>query len=147
MVGSRHLAMLGATLVVAVTVVGCATRETPAPAGIRPDGFPTGVFTQTFDDPDVGPIRISWVFEADGDWAEVPETTMGQTWPGGPARGHYTVDGDLLSITVEAPPFWGDHSHRWRFDGQRLMTTYEDSELPDDGWLEMLGRQPWVRAT
>ena len=131
----------------AVTIVGCAAGETPPPAGVRPDGFPTGVFAKTFDDPFFGPMRLSWVFEADGDWAEVPEATAGQSIQTGPARGHYVVEGDLLSITVDAPTFWGDHEHRWRLEGDELITTYEDSELPEDaGWFEMLDRQPWVRV-
>ena len=131
----------------AVTIVSCAAGETPPPAGVRPDGFPTGVFAKTFDDPFFGPMRLSWVFEADGDWAEVPEATAGQSIQTGPARGHYVVEGDLLSITVDAPTFWGDHEHRWRLEGDELITTYEDSELPEDaGWFEMLDRQPWVRV-
>lgn len=147
MVGGRRFATLVATLVVAVTVVACAGSDTPPPAGVRADGFPTGVFVKSFVDPDAGPVRLSWIFDADGEWAEVPEAMAGQTWPGGPARGHYTVDGDLLSITVDAPSFWGDHQHRWRLDGDRLITTYEDSEIPEDeGFFEMLDRQPWVRV-
>jgi hypothetical protein len=139
--------ILVAALVTAVTIVGCAAGETPPPAGVRPDGFPTGVFAKTFDDPFFGPMRLSWVFEADGDWAEVPEATAGQSIQTGPARGHYVVEGDLLSITVDAPTFWGDHEHRWRLEGDELITTYEDSELPEDaGWFEMLDRQPWVRV-
>ena len=130
-----------------VTIVSCAAGETPPPAGVRPDGFPTGIFAKTFDDPFFGPMRLSWVFEADGDWAEVPEATAGQSIQTGPARGHYVVEGDLLSITVDAPTFWGDHEHRWRLEGDELITTYEDSELPEDaGWFEMLDRQPWVRV-
>ena len=136
-----------AILAAVVVVVACATGDAPPPAGIRPDGFPTGVFVKSFIDPDVGPIRLAWVFDADGDWAEVPEATAGETLPGGPVRGQYTVDGDLLSITVDAPTFLGDHRHRWRLEGDRLITTYEDSELPEDaGWFAMLDRQPWVRV-
>ena len=139
--------ILVAALVTAVTIVSCAAGETPPPAGVRPDGFPTGIFAKTFDDPFFGPMRLSWVFEADGDWAEVPEATAGQSIQTGPARGHYVVEGDLLSITVDAPTFWGDHEHRWRLEGDELITTYEDSELPEDaGWFEMLDRQPWVRV-
>lgn len=147
MVDRGWFATLVATLVVAVTAVGCTTTDAPPPAGVRPDGFPTGVFVKSFVDPDAGPVRLSWIFDAEGNWAEVPEATAGQTWPGGPARGHYTVDGDLLSITVDAPAFWGDHEHRWRLDGDRLITTFEHSELPEDeGFFDMLDRQPWVRV-
>src|SRR5262245_31416587 len=97
---------------------GCAAGDTPPPAGIRPDGFPTGVFAKSFIDPELGPIRLSWVFNAEGDWAEVPEATAGQTFPGGPVRGHYRVDGDVLSIIVDQPSFFRDQvEHRWRLEG------------------------------
>ena len=56
-------------------------------------------------------------------------------------------EGSYRSITVEAPSFFGDHEHRWRLDGDQLITTYEDSELPEDAeWFAMLDRQPWVRV-
>jgi hypothetical protein len=131
-----------------VMVMGCAVGDTPPPAGVRPDGFPTGVFARSFDDPFFGPIRVSWVFDADGDWAEIMEATQGQTLHNtGPSRGHYTVDGDLLSITVDAPSFFVDHTHRWRFEGDRLITSDGRSENPDDiEWFAMLDRQPWVRV-
>lgn len=136
-----------AAVITAGIVAGCAAGDAPPPAGIRPDGFPTGVFTKSFDDPLLGPIRLAWVFDADGDWAEVPEATAGQTLRSGPARGHYTVNGELLSITVDAPSFWGDHQHRWLLDGDRLITTYEASELPEDReFFAMLDRQAWVRV-
>ena len=148
----RHRRFRAARAILAVVVIGagvaaCATADAPPSAGIRPDGFPTGVFEKTFDDPTLGPTRLAWVFDADGDWAEVPEAMAGQTWPGGPARGHYAVDGDILAITVDAPTFWGDHRHRWRLEGDRLITTFEDSELTEDAeWFAMLDRQPWVRV-
>ena len=148
MTGHRRLATaVAAALVVAITAVGCATGDAPPPAGVRPDGFPTGVFVKSFEDPELGPVRLAWVFDTEGNWAEVPEAMAGQTWPGGPARGHYTVDGDLLSITVDSPSFWADHQHRWRLEGDRLLTTFEHSDLPEDEeFFEMLDRQPWVRV-
>ena len=147
MVGRSRLAIIVAIVAIVAGVAACASVDTPPPAGVRPDGFPTGVFAKSFVDPQLGPIRVSWVFDAAGDWAEVPEATAGQTLEAGPARGHYTVDGDLLSITVEAPSFFGDHEHRWRLEGDQLITTYEDSELPEDAeWFAMLDRQPWVRV-
>ena len=143
----RRLPTALATLVVAVTVVACAVGDSPPSPGVRADGFPTGVFVKSIVDPVLGSVRLAWVFDADGDWAEVPEATAGQTLLSGPARGHFTVDGDLLSITVDAPSFWGDHEHRWRLEGDRLITTFEDSELAEDaGWFAMLDRQPWVRV-
>jgi hypothetical protein len=139
--------VLAAILAAALAVVACAAGDTPPVAGIRADGFPTGVFVKTLDDPDLGPLRLYWLFDADGDWAEVPEATAGQAMNTGPARGHYTVDGDLLSITVDAPTFWGDHEHRWRLDGDRLITSYEDSEFPEDAaFFRDLDREPWVRV-
>lgn len=147
MVRRRRLKTLAATVLVAIAVVACATGDAPPPAGVRPDGFPTGVFVKSFDDPELGPVRLSWVFDADGNWAEVPEAMAGQTWPGGPARGHYTVEGDVLSITVDSPSFWADHQHRWRLEGDRLITTFEHSDMPEDEeFFGMLDRQPWVRV-
>lgn len=134
-------------IAIVIAAAACASGDAPPPAGVRPDGFPTGVFEKSFVDPELGPIRLLWVFDAAGDWAEVPEAAAGQTIETGPARGHYTVDGDLLSITVDAPSFFGDHEHRWHLDGDTLTTTYEDSELPEDAeWFAMLDRRPWVRV-
>jgi hypothetical protein len=145
--GRSRLAVIVAIGVIAVAAAACAAGDTPPPAGVRPDGFPTGVFAKSFIDPELGRVRLSWVFDAAGDWAEVPQATGGQTLETGPSRGHYTVDGDLLSITVDAPSFYGDHQHRWRLEGDELITTFEDSELPEDaGWFAMLDRQPWVRV-
>jgi hypothetical protein len=137
-----------AVLTALVSAAACgASGDRPPGAGVRPDGFPTGVFVKSIVDPVLGPVRLAWVFDADGDWAEVPDATAGQTLLSGPARGHYTVNGDLLSISVAAPSFWGDHEHRWRLEGDRLITTFVDSDIADDaGWFEMLDRQPWVRV-
>lgn len=147
MVGRSRLAVIVMILAGVVAATACEAGDSPPPAGVRPDGFPTGVFAKSFIDPELGPIRLSWVFDAAGDWAEVPEATDGQTIQTGPSRGHYTVAGDLLSITVDAPSFFGDHEHRWRLEGNELITTYEDSELPEDAeWFAMLDRQPWVRV-
>ena len=145
----RHLRRIPALILAStLAVTGClGTTATPPPAGTRPDGFPTGVFSKTFVDPFLGSVRLSWTFEPDGDWAEVPEATAGQTLQTGPARGRYVVDGDLLTIEVDAPSFWGWHRHRWRLDGDRLITSYDDSELPEDAeFFAMLDRQPWVRV-
>jgi hypothetical protein len=144
----RRSLPLALVLTAVLAAGGCATGDAPPPAGVRPDGFPTGVFVKSFVDPDLGPLRLYWIFDADGDWAEVPEATAGQTISNtGPARGHYRVDGDLVSITLEAPPFWGDHEHRWRLEGDRLITTYEDSEFPEDAdFFRMLDGRPWVRV-
>jgi hypothetical protein len=145
--GQRRLP--AAILASALAVAGClGTGATPPPADVRPDGFPTGVFTKSFVDPGLGSVRLSWVFEPDGDWAEVPEATAGQTLLTGPARGRYVVDGELVTIEVDAPPFWvGWHRHRWRLDGDRLVTTYDDSTNPEDAdFFAMLDREPWVRA-
>jgi hypothetical protein len=147
MVGRSRLAVMVTIAALVIGAGACAPGDAPPAAGVRPDGFPTGVFTKSFVDPELGPIRLAWVFDQAGNWAEVPEATAGQTIETGPARGHYTVDGDLLSITVDAPSFFGDHEHRWRLDGDELITTYEDSELPEDeAWFAMLDRQPWVRV-
>jgi hypothetical protein len=140
--------VLAAMLIAALAAAACSGPGSAPPAtGVRPDGFPTGVFTKLFVDPFMGPMRLSWVFEPDGDWAEVPEATAGQTIPTGPARGRYVVEGELVTLEVDQPSFWGWTRHRWRLEGDRLVTTYESSELPEDaGWFEMLDAQPWVRV-
>jgi hypothetical protein len=148
--GMRLQRYLSAVLLVSVMgVVACGDAgATPPPAGVRPDGFPTGVFAKSFVGPGLGPVRLSWVFESDGDWAEVPEATAGQTLQTGPARGRYIVDGELVTIEVDAPPAWvGWHRHRWRLDGDRLVTTYDSSTNPEDAeFFAMLDRQPWIRV-
>jgi len=147
MLHPRRLPILGTIVAVVLVATGCAVGDRPPAAGVRPDGFPTGVFEKTFDDPEFGPMRLSWVFDADGDWAEVPEATSGQRIDTGPARGHYTEDGDLLSITVDSPPAWSDHQHRWQLEGDRLVTTFEGSDDPGDAeFFALLDRQPWVRV-
>jgi hypothetical protein len=147
MVGRSRIAMLVTVLAVVVMVSGCALGDAPPPAGVRPDGFPTGVFEKTYVDPDFGPMRLSWVFAANGDWAEVPEATAGQTTDTGPARGHYAVEGDLLSITVDTPPSWSDTQHHWKLEGDRLITTFEHSDDPVDAdFFASLDRQPWGRV-
>jgi hypothetical protein len=146
MVGRDRLAILVTSLAFVIGVSACAVGDAPPPAGIRPDGFPTGVFEKTYDDPELGPLRLSWVFATNGDWAEVPEATAGQTIETGPLRGHYTVDGDLLSIRVEVP-FSFTHEHHWELAGDRLITGYEHSDLAGDAdFFAMLDRQPWVRV-
>lgn len=135
-------------LAVAIAMAGCVrSAATPPPSGVGPGGFPTGVWTKSYVDPFLGPMRLSWVFETDGDWAEVPEATAGQTFPTGPARGRYIVDGDLVTLEVDSPVFWGWTKHRWRLDGGRLVTTYDDSELAQDREIfALLDRQPWLRV-
>jgi hypothetical protein len=140
--------LIAAAVAVLLFAAACARAgDSPPAAGVRPDGFPTGVFSKSFDDPDVGPMRLSWVFDPSGAWAEVPEAMGGQAFPSGPARGHYAVEGDLVTVDVDFPTFWGWTRHRWRLDGDRLITTFDDSEDPGDaGFFEMLDAQPWVRV-
>ena len=145
-VGRRTLA---AVVVLVIAVSACtATGSRPPAAGVRPDGFPTGVFAKTFTDQLLGPMRLSWVFDADGDWAEVPEALAGQSFPTGPARGHYRVAGDLVTIETDWPSFWrGWTRSHWRLDGDRLITSYDDSEFPvDTEFVQMLDALPWARV-
>ena len=137
-----------AVVVVAWVAAACVDGgATPPPAGVRPDGFPTGVFAKEFDDDTLGPMRLSWVFAADGNWAEVPEATAGQSMNTGPARGRYVVDGDLVTLEVDRPTFWGWTRHTWRFEGDRLITTYDSSELPfDEAFFATIDDLPWVRV-
>jgi hypothetical protein len=144
-VGRRTLT----AIVVVIAVSACTTAGSrPPPAGVRPDGFPTGVFAKTFNDQVLGPMRLSWVFDADGNWAEVPEALAGQSFNTGPARGHYSVAGDLVTIQTDWPSFWAGwtRSH-WTLDGDRLITRYDDSEFPaDTEFQQMLDAMPWVRV-
>ena len=146
----RALPLAAAALAAVLLALGCAgTRPTPLAAGVRPDGFPTGVFSKSFEDPELGPVRLSWIFDPSGAWAEVPEALDGQAFPAGPARGTYVVDGDLVTIDVDLPTFWAQRwtRHHWRLDGDRLITTLDDAQDPEDvGFFEMLDAQPWVRV-
>jgi len=147
MTGRTHRGIFVTLVAIALAATGCAAADAPTTAGVRPDGFPTGVFEKTYDDPDFGPMRLSWVFAANGDWAEVPEAIAGRTIDATPARGHYAVDGDLLSISVDFPPFWSDTAHHWKLDGDHLITTFEHSDDPIDAeFFGMLDREPWVRV-
>ena len=144
----RTRSLVIAATLLSLVVAACAGGDTPPPAGVRPDGFPTGVFEKTYIDPGFGPIKLSWVFDADGDWAEVPEATAGQRiLPDlGPLRGHYTVDGDLVSILVDLPVAF-HHQHHWRLEGDRLITEYDESDFPEDAdFFAMLDQQPWIRV-
>jgi hypothetical protein len=140
--------LLAAALAAALLATGCmGARATPPAAGVRLDGFPTGVFSKSFDDPELGRVRLSWIFDPSGAWAEVPEAMAGQAFPTGPARGRYVVDGDLVTLEVDYPTFWGWTRHHWRLEGDRLITTYDDSEDPGEaGFFDMLDAQPWVRV-
>jgi hypothetical protein len=144
----RARPVLAAAIAAVLSMSACVgSGSAPPAAGVRPDGFPTGVFAKSYVDPFLGPMRLSWVFDPDGDWAEVPEATAGQTFPTGPARGHYVVEGELVTLEVDSPTFWGWTRHRWRLDGDRLITEYDDSEIPSDAEVfEVLDRQPWVRV-
>lgn len=144
----KHRAILATLVAIVFAVSGCAAGDVPPPTGVRPDGFPTGVFSKSIMDPEVGPVRLSWVFDADGDWAEVPESTAGRTLPWPVLRGRYEIDGDLLSISVDAPaPTVAYHRHHWELEGDRLITSFVESDNPDDiDWFHMLDEQPWVRV-
>ena len=138
--------MVLATLLAIAACSGPGT-STPPPAGVRPDGFPTGVFAKEFDDELLGPVRLSWVFAEDGGWAEVPEARAGQSMNTGPARGRYVVEGGLLTIEVDRPTFWGWTRHTWRLEGDQLITTYDSSELPfDEEFFATIDHLPWVRV-
>jgi hypothetical protein len=148
MVRREHQAIFVTLIAIVFAVSGCAAGDAPPPAGVRPDGFPTGVFAKSIVDPDFGPVRLSWVFDADGDWAEVPESTAGRTLPWPVLRGRYEIGGDLLSVSVDVPAFAvASERHHWELQGDRLITTFVESDNPDDtDWFHMLDEQPWVRV-
>ena len=54
-------------------------RATAAPrASDRASGFPFGAFARRSSDPDLGRVRLVWVFEPDGRYAEIPFALDGQ---------------------------------------------------------------------
>lgn len=131
-------------IALAIVVAGCATGTPPA-HGIDPStGFPRGVFRKETTDPEVGHIRIEWVFGDDGRWAELPIPLDGQPQKGAVVRGTYAVDGDLVTIATDWPPGWGTSTHQWRMDGDALWTAFVSSDVDGDAeYFESIDSQPW----
>lgn len=125
-------------------LAGCSARAPGAPdPTIAASGFPFGTYTKDFVEPQLGPARIAWTFEADGRWAEVPldGAPVGAT----PIRGSYTVDGDVVTIATNYPPDFGTSRHVWRIADGRLWTTYQSSDFAEDAdWFAMLDPIPWI---
>lgn len=147
--GRRGALLAAAAVLLVVVAAACtASSATPPPAGVDPrTGFPTGTFVREFTDPSVGRVRIMWVFDRDGRWAEVPDTVNDEARQIPPARGTYTVDGDTFRIATDYPPGWGTSQHRWRLDGELLWTRYLSSDNPDDeGWFGLQDHLPWTRV-
>jgi hypothetical protein len=138
------IALLGAT---AVLVLACGSAPAPS-RGVDPaTGFPLGAFSKEFMDPELGRMRIDWVFAADGRWAEVPFPLDGQPQRAPVVRGTYRVDGDALTVATEWPPGWGTSRHRWRLDGDDLWTSFESSDVAADAdWFATLDTRPWQPA-
>ena len=140
-------AVVAAALVTGLTAcIGSASA--PPTAGVDPEtGFPTGTFVKDFVDPPLGRVRLHWVFDPSGRWAEVPQALDGQALPVPPVRGTYRVDDGIVTIATDYPPGWGTSNHRWRLDGDELWTKFESSDNPEDeGWFAMLDGMPWRRA-
>jgi hypothetical protein len=140
--------MAVSTTALGIAIAACAGSAAPPTAGVDPaTGFPTGTFAKDFVDPPMGRVRLHWVFDPTGRWAEVPQALDGQALPAPPVRGTFRVEGDIVTIATDYPPGWGTSSHRWRLDGDELWTTFESSDNPDDeGWFAMLDATPWRRA-
>jgi len=144
---SRSASVLGGILLATgVLVSGCAT---PAPTGsdhaIGPSGFPLGTYSKEISDHDLGRVRLVWVFEPDGRYAEVPIALDGQTLKAPTVRGTYSVDGETVTIATDYPPNWGTSRHGWRTDGDRLWTVFIESDVPEDkAWFEGLDGRPWT---
>jgi hypothetical protein len=128
-----------------VTACGSSSDATRPPAATSASGFPIGAFSKELRGPELGPVRLVWTFEADGRWAEIPLALEGQTLRAPVVRGHYTVDGDTVTIATEYPPDWGTSRHGWRMDGGDLWTSFIESDIPDDeDWFISLDSRPWT---
>ena len=137
---------LGA-IVASVILAACAGASEP-PSGTDPaTGFPYGVFSKEVTDPDLGRVRLDWVFGPDGRWAEVPIPLDGQPQRSPVVRGTVAVDGDTLTIATGWPPDWGTSQHRWWVEGEDLWTAFRGSDVPGDaGWFAGLDARPWMPA-
>ncbi len=128
-------------LLVAVAACG---GTAPARGSDPATGFPRGVFSKEFDDPESGRVRLDWIFGPDGRWAEVPIPLDGQRQPSPVVRGTYVVEGDTVTIATTWPDGWGTSQHRWRLDGGDLWTVFVASDVPEDAdWFAPLDTQPW----
>lgn len=128
----------------AVVVAACATGSPPASGIDASTGFPRGVFSKETTASDVGHVRIEWVFDADGRWAEVPIPLDGQPQRAPVVRGRYDVVGDQVTITTDWPPDWGTSTHRWRMDGDALWTVFLESDVAGDAeYFSSIDSQPW----
>ena len=77
-----------------------------------------------------GRCACTWVFAANGDWAEVPEATAGQTMP--TRAGARALHGRRRSAVHHGgyTALVSDNQHHWRLEGDRLVTTFEHSDDP-----------------
>jgi hypothetical protein len=143
--GSRRAAVVA---LVAGFVIAACVGVTAPPRGTDPaSGFPYGAFTKEITDPDLGHVRIDWVFGPDGRYAEVQIPLDGQPQRGPVVRGTYTIAGDTLTIATSWPPDWGTSEHRWRMDGDALWTVFVSSDVPEDtDWFTELDTRPWRPA-
>ncbi len=134
----------GIALVVVLVIAACVGGTAPARGTDPASGFPFGAYTQEITNPDLGHVRIDWVFGPDGRFAEIQIPLDGQPQRGPAVRGTYTVAGDTLTIATSWPPDWGTSEHRWRIDGDALWTVFVSSDIPDDtDWFTELGTRPW----
>lgn len=146
---SRSAARVGHGLAICLfltaALAGCSARVAGSPdPSISASGFPIGTYVKDFVEPQFGPARIAWTFEADGSWAEIP--LDGAPIGAKPIRGSYAVSGDVVTIATEYPPDFGTSSHAWRFVDGRLLTRYQSSNIPEDAdWFAMLDPIPWIR--
>jgi len=135
---------VGVALAIGLVAAGCVGAAQPARGTDPATRFPYGAYAKEITDPQLGRVRIDWVFGPDGRWAEIQIPLDGQPQGGPVVRGTYTVQGDTLTIATSWPPDWGTSSHRWRVDGDELWTAFVSSDVPDDaGWFAELGSQPW----
>jgi len=145
---SRTAARPGRGLVISLFVVaalaGCSGYAPGSPdPTIVASGFPVGHYVKAFVEPQFGPGRIAWTFEADGRWAEIPleGAPMGAT----PVRGSYAVTGDILTITTDYPPGFGASRHTWLVTDGQLWTSYRSSDVDEDAeWFALLDPFPWI---
>jgi hypothetical protein len=131
-------------IAVAFGVAACASDSPPSHGTDPASGFPRGVYAKEIDEPELGRIRLEWVFAPDGRWAEVPVPLDGQPQRAPVARGTYRVDGDAVTVAISWPPGWGTSTHRWRLDGDALWTTFVRSDVDGDAaWFGSMDIKPW----
>ena len=141
---SRGMTLALVSAIASLALSGCVAASAPPSGRDAATGFPFGVYSKEMTDPDLGRVRLDWIFGPDGRWAEVPIPLDGQPQRSPVVRGTYRVEGDLVTIATTWPPRWGTSEHRWWVDGDDLWTAFRASDVPGDAaWFAGLDSRPW----